>query len=438
MGSNTETVGERVRRLRRERGLTQRDLAGDGVSYSYISRLETGERVPSLRVLRRIAERLGVSAELLETGVEPLASEAELLDAELELRMGSPAEARQAFIAARTTADATGDEALAVRARLGLGLAAAALGENAIAIAELEDALGRSRPTVAERPDVFAALGRCYSVSGQSVRAIALLEECVEEIRAAEIVDGALYVRFATYLGYALMDTGDLSGANRLLADALGYADRVDDVYTEIRLYWSLGRLYSVQGPPELATSYARKAVALLELTEDRLHLGSAHEACATSLLDQHEPGQALEHLDAADAIYQELDQGALLASLNVQRARFHLQAGDAGEARRFALDALDRLESGIADPDNVGDAWRVLGETLAAIGEAELAEPAFLRAIEHLSDDGAPVKSLADAYRSYADLLEAEGRTTEALAAMRSSARSTSPAAPRSSAGGS
>jgi hypothetical protein len=39
-----ETVGERIRRLREERGLSQRELAEPGVSYAYFSRLEVGPR----------------------------------------------------------------------------------------------------------------------------------------------------------------------------------------------------------------------------------------------------------------------------------------------------------------------------------------------------------------------------------------------------------
>jgi Trp operon repressor len=38
MQAERETVGERIRRLREERGLSQRELAEPGVSYAYLSR----------------------------------------------------------------------------------------------------------------------------------------------------------------------------------------------------------------------------------------------------------------------------------------------------------------------------------------------------------------------------------------------------------------
>ena len=63
-----ENVGERLKRLRLERGLSQRELATPGVSYAYISRIEAGTRQPSVKALRKLARQLDVSTEYLETG----------------------------------------------------------------------------------------------------------------------------------------------------------------------------------------------------------------------------------------------------------------------------------------------------------------------------------------------------------------------------------
>ena len=63
-----ETIPQRIIRLRRERGLTQRDISGPGVSHAYVSRIEKNQRWPSIRALRVMAERIGVLAEYLETG----------------------------------------------------------------------------------------------------------------------------------------------------------------------------------------------------------------------------------------------------------------------------------------------------------------------------------------------------------------------------------
>jgi transcriptional regulator with XRE-family HTH domain len=61
-------VGKRIHRLREEQGLSQRAISSPGVSYAFISRIETGSREPSEKALRALAEKLGVTAHYLETG----------------------------------------------------------------------------------------------------------------------------------------------------------------------------------------------------------------------------------------------------------------------------------------------------------------------------------------------------------------------------------
>src|SRR3954470_24016221 len=96
-----ETIGQRLKRLRLERGLSQRELAAPGVSYAYISRIEAGTRQPSVKALRRLAAKLEVTADYLETGSDLDAEagrELRLTDLELAVRLGEVegAEARLA------------------------------------------------------------------------------------------------------------------------------------------------------------------------------------------------------------------------------------------------------------------------------------------------------------------------------------------------------
>ncbi len=68
-------LGMRIRYLRKERHLSQMDLALDsGVTKNYLSDLERGERNPSVMVLNKICKGLRVSLEDLFKGVEDLDS----------------------------------------------------------------------------------------------------------------------------------------------------------------------------------------------------------------------------------------------------------------------------------------------------------------------------------------------------------------------------
>ena len=65
-------VGKRVYEAREAAGLSQRELSFPGCSAAYISRIERGERVPSLQVMRELARRTGVSEQALAFGREAL------------------------------------------------------------------------------------------------------------------------------------------------------------------------------------------------------------------------------------------------------------------------------------------------------------------------------------------------------------------------------
>ena len=61
-------VGERLRQARIDAGLTQRELAFEGCTAAYVSRIEAGARVPSLQIIHEFAKRLDVTPEFLATG----------------------------------------------------------------------------------------------------------------------------------------------------------------------------------------------------------------------------------------------------------------------------------------------------------------------------------------------------------------------------------
>jgi len=67
----TEIAGMRLRHLRRERALSQRDLSRiTGIAFDTISRLETGKQRAQHRTIRKLAEALGVEPKELMKGEE--------------------------------------------------------------------------------------------------------------------------------------------------------------------------------------------------------------------------------------------------------------------------------------------------------------------------------------------------------------------------------
>jgi transcriptional regulator with XRE-family HTH domain len=85
-------VGRRLKEARLAAGLSQRQLSFPGCSAAYISRLEAGDRVPSLQLLRKLSAKLNADEQYLATGVEQIKLDPpELIEAEVERRLaGGP------------------------------------------------------------------------------------------------------------------------------------------------------------------------------------------------------------------------------------------------------------------------------------------------------------------------------------------------------------
>ena len=85
-------VGRRLKEARLAAGLSQRQLSFPGCSAAYISRLEAGDRVPSLQLLRKLAAKLNADDEYLATGVERVEQiSPEAVEEEVERRLGGGA-----------------------------------------------------------------------------------------------------------------------------------------------------------------------------------------------------------------------------------------------------------------------------------------------------------------------------------------------------------
>ncbi len=418
--SGVETLGQRLRRLRKERGLSQRDLARAGVSYAYVSRIEKGTRQPSVKVLRRLARALGVSAEYLETGlhVGPRERrEMRLRDAELSLRLEeTTASAERALAAILEEAERDGDRAGAARARAGLALAALRRGEYARAIAELETVVSSQAVSPSSHPELFGMLGRAYAGAGDPQRAISLFEECLGRLDRDDLAQRQSAVRFSLYLSYALADAGDLDRARGLLSQVLAEADELIDPYMRVRLYWSQARLAAQLDDPSSALHNLRQAVALLEATEDRRQLGRAHLLWAEILVLEGRTEEASSHLALAeDCLAKDPDHEDRCWLL----ARKALQAGRSGrgeEAVSLARQALDLL--GDHDPREQGVARWALGLGLAARGDLDGAEEALTTALDLLCR-ATSFREAIEASRDWASILRSAGRMSEALAVL-------------------
>jgi tetratricopeptide (TPR) repeat protein len=405
-------VGERLRAARERAGLTQRDLAFPGCSPAYISRIESGDRIPSLQLLRELGRRLGVSEDFLATGENRAApDDPRLLDAELALRLGDEDDAQHLY-----------DEVLAApwsnedygRALAGLGELAYQRGNPREAIASIERALQVWSARVAERPSLAETLGRAKAMIGHYDESVSIFRECLRA--AEERKDSIGQLRFAVLLANALIDRGDFSGAADVLQAKVQASASARDPLLRARLYWSQSRLYGMQNDHAQAARYARRALEIVELAEDDFYTARAHEMMAHVEIDRSHPEEALRLLDRAWPLLERTANPADKAGFRLERARALAALGRSEEAGAIAMEVSGLLAD--AKPLQAGRSYVLLGDIYAATGQPERAREIYELGIEKLQAH--PDRYLVEAYSKLAALLEGEGDADAALTVLK------------------
>jgi transcriptional regulator with XRE-family HTH domain len=409
-----ETIGERLKRLRLERGLSQRELAAPGVSYAYISRIEAGSRQPSVKALRRLAAKLGVSADYLETGsdMDPRAArELRLADLELSIRLGEADGTEDALQAAIAEAVAAGDRPSAMRARVALATLVQSRRDYTRAVRLLEEALEGETFDPIERMDLYANLGKAYTEAGRAQDAVQLFEQCIAV--CDEVGDGAAEARYATLLSYVLSDMGDLARAEEVVRRALKRVESTGDPYMRVRLYWSMARLAHTEGRESVALTNVRKAIALLQATEDTLNLARAHILAAYITLSREDCDAAAVHLDEAEGLLGANVTAQERFEITTQRSRVAALRSQPEEAVALARQAVE-LAGSEALVDR-GLALSALGDGLALAGETQGARDAYAESVNLLEEYGR-WRHAATTCRAWGRMLRQTGAETEAL----------------------
>jgi tetratricopeptide (TPR) repeat protein len=411
-----EPIGVRLKRLRLERGLSQRDLSSPGVSYAYISRIEAGARTPSVKALRMLAQRLQVSVEYLETGRDIRdvdERELRLADAELELReAGNAAEAERKLDELLDEAVGAGDAACVTRVRIALGVVAAQRGNQLDAVERLEAALAEGSVAADARPDAFAALGQAYTALGAPERAVRLFERCLDEVHEQSPGNVGARLRYSTLLSGALEDSGDHDRAAAAIRDAVARAGDAVDPHGRIGHEWSLARTAADEGRSTQALDHIRRALALLEITEDGAELARAQLAAAAAEAADGRIEETRTRLDNAERLLGTAPAARDRALLSIGRARLAALQGDGAAAVACARDALEAL-GGFQGRDEGAAVW-ALGDGLALEGDADGADETFRRAVDLLSIHGRR-HDAARACRRWAEILQDAGRADEA-----------------------
>ena len=406
-------VGRRLREARERVGVSQRQLSFEGCSPAYISRIEAGERIPSLQLLREMGRRLGVSEDYLATGLEREAGgeDRKLLDAEVSFRLGEIDAAERMYGEVRAAAETT---ALRSRASAGLGQIAFERGEPRQAIELLEEALQISGAEVADQPSLADTLGRAYVAVGDVAPAIRIFRRALR--LAEERNDAIESVRFSVLLANAYIDSSEFAAAEKLLEQAVESAPNASDPMFRARILWSQSRLYALREDPSTAARYARRALELLELTEHTQYAARAHHLLAHIELDRGNAADALSVLAEGLPLVEATGNKLEIALFQLEKARALVKLERRNEAEQLAVESTASLTT-LASGD-AGRGYALVAEIYESLGNRVSAREFYERAVLEL-------EPLADRYLievcgKLAALHEADGRPDEALGVLK------------------
>jgi transcriptional regulator with XRE-family HTH domain len=417
------TLGQRLRALRKEHGLSQSDLAGDLVSPSYVSLIESGQRSPEREVLEGLARKLGCSASYLESGVAPeelTEQRLKLQFAEIALANGSAQEAHRQFAELAHVPNVE----IRLEAQWGLARAEEALGNLHAALVHYDALLGAARTGQPGAPGLLILLmGRCrvYKQAGDFTRSIEVGEEALTEVRALGLEGTEEEIKLASTLVGSYWARGDLFSAQHLADQVIERAERLGSRTAQGNAYWNASIVAADAGKLTLAFELASKCLALLaesapdkRLAAMRVNQARLLLSCDPPLLDEADSLLARAHeVLAGDG------SGPNLASCETEMARSALLRGDFGLAAAQAGQAAARF----ADDSmpEVVQAHFLLGLASILSGDVEPGYAMADAAVAQLEQLGS--REAAQAYRDLAEALFQRGRTDEAIGALRRAA---------------
>jgi tetratricopeptide (TPR) repeat protein len=376
-----DALGERVRTLRASAGLTQSELAAGRFTKEYVSQIERSKTRPTVETVEWIAERLGVDAALLLTGVSSRERdrwEGALARAEALNEQNRYADAIPEFGSVLSEARAAGVAELELRALAGEGWARMQEGELKEAAALLQEArvLSESpRFSDLERADVLFRLGACRYQLSSITTSIALLDAALDLADRSELPSDLLRAQIFRWRSRCYRRQRDWEAAREDVERALELVEGLSDKRAAAQVYFQASLVAEREGHWVLARSYAERARAYYEELADRENVGRLLNNLGGLTYLLGKPDEAIAYLQ--DSLRVLLDEGIDEEAAHVitSLAEIYVDTGRPAEAETQARRALEMLGTRADFLSEIGTAQLTLGRALLDQGRLEEAQ---------------------------------------------------------------
>lgn len=365
----------RLSRLRKAAGLSQTDLAGDDLSPSYVSLLESGKRTPSSAVVSTLAARLGCTASMLWEGEHSERERRlslELSYARLALTHGGLPDAQERLRALLDEPDL--DLHRRDEATLLLGRAYERGGEFDRAIEVLTPLFSRSVSGNSHLPPSSVGVKLCFCCLevGDVQQAVAIGQQAMDATLAQGLGGTRDYYRLGATLLWGHHELGNLSHAMAWARQLIREAEQNQDERGGATIYWNAALLADSMGDLSEALHLSERALSQLTEADDSRDLVKLRLSIADMQL-RTDPPPADQVLSALSAMRdQVLDLGSQVdhSNWNCLVATAHLVLGDVEAAGRHAATGL--ASTAHMDHEIAVDARVVAGDVAWASGSPE------------------------------------------------------------------
>jgi tetratricopeptide (TPR) repeat protein len=406
--------------------MTQRQLAGDTLSGSYVSLLESGRRTPTAETVRLLARSLGCTPEELlgqrdSEGSRPAALRVRY--GQLAIAAGVVEQAREHFEAALAAPQL--DPLMRAEALIGRARVLEAQGRLREA-SETYESLVHSAidsPRYLSSLDVVIRWCRCLYELGELSRVVEVGTGAMRELDRLRAWHSDNAIRLLATVAAAYFELGDLRQAARLLREGLARADEIRSPRARSSVLWNASHLASEEGRQREALELAEEALAYFRQAEDRRASARLLSQYGHLLLQQDPPRveDATRALQESLSILREDGYSYECGYVLTELSRASLLEGRVSEAVDFAEQSLAEL--GPEAALERARAQTALAAAVAAGNDRERATELFDLAASALRE----LKASRQAARAWVELGNMLDRAGDAAGAVRAFREATS-----------
>lgn len=378
------TLGDRIRQLRINRGMTQTGLAGERFSKEYLSQIERGKTRPTDETVSWLAARLGVDSGFLESGVstsERDRAESVISRAEAAIESQQYTEAVEMLDAVVTSLGAASAPELELRALLAEGWARMYVSELRKAVEVLTRARILAEDPVftdVDRAEVLFRLGACRWNLSSIATASALFTEALDLAERSGLPCDRLRSNILGWRSRCHQRQRDWEAAREDVERALELAEALNDERTIAHHYFQASLIAERKGQWVLARSYAEKAKTIYERVADRVNEGKLLNNLGGLNFLLGKPDEAIAYLKDAFRVALEVGSDVDAAYAVSSLAQVHLRTNEVKLAEEQSRHAIELLAGRVEFIDEIGNAQLVLGRSLLEQDRLEEAAEMF------------------------------------------------------------